>query len=135
MIRTLLERTTHGLVFKRQLPHRYGGAAFYASPEGGLRYLRPSVSKIDPPLLEAAVDTVRPGDIVWDIGANVGLFSFAAAGLAGSRGRVYSFEPDAFLVGLLRRSASLRNSNAAPVEVVPVAVADAVALQRFHIAA
>jgi len=81
------------------------------------------------------VDTVRPGDTVWDIGANVGLFTFAAAGIAGPKGHVYSFEPDTFLVRILRRSAALPNPNAAPVEVVPVAVADGLALQRFHIAA
>lgn len=122
------------MVFKRRLPARYGGCAFYASPEGGLRYLRPGIHKLDPPLLEAAVDTVKPGDIVWDIGANVGLFSFSAAGLAGEQGRIYSIEPDTVLVRLLRRSAGIRNRGAAPVDVLPVAVADSVAFHRFQIA-
>jgi FkbM family methyltransferase len=135
MLRSLLERVTHDFEFKRRLPERYGGCAFYASSEGGLRYLRPNVARIDPPLLEAALDTIRSGDVVWDVGANVGLFSFAAAGIAGANGRVYSIEPDAVLVQLLRRSAGIGNANAAPVDVLPVAVADSLAMQRFQIAA
>lgn len=104
----------------------------YISPECGLSYwfgLRPSQK-----LLENAAETVKPGSVIWDVGANMGLFSFAAAGLAGAKGRVYSFEPDVMLVSLLRRSARL-NPEAAPVEVIPCAVSDSVALVRFNIAA
>ena len=84
-------------------------------------------------LLTNAAETVKPGSVVWDVGANMGLFSFAAAGLAGPAGRVYAFEPDAFMATLLRRSARL-NRQAAPVEVIPCAVSDTVSLARFNIA-
>lgn len=103
----------------------------YISPECGLSYwvgLRASEK-----LLENAAETVKPGSVVWDVGANMGLFSFASAGLSGPTGRVYAFEPDATLVTLLRRSARL-NPQAAPVEVIPCAVSDAVSLARFNIA-
>jgi len=36
---------------------------------------------------------VRPGDVIYDIGANVGFFSLIAARLVGHTGCVYSFEP------------------------------------------
>jgi len=36
---------------------------------------------------------VRPGDVVVDAGANIGLFSLMAAALAGPGGKVYAFEP------------------------------------------
>lgn len=36
---------------------------------------------------------VRTGDIFMDIGANIGVYSLAAAHRAGSAGRVYAFEP------------------------------------------
>ena len=42
-------------------------------------------------------EMVRPGDVVWDIGANVGLFAFAAANRAGSSGQVIAVEPDLWL--------------------------------------
>jgi FkbM family methyltransferase len=43
----------------------------------------------------------RTGDVVWDVGANVGMFTFACAFRAGSSGHVVAIEPDAFLVDLL----------------------------------
>jgi len=79
------------------------------------------------------VETVKPGGVVWDVGANMGLFSFAAAGLAGAAGRVYAFEPDAVMARLLRRSARL-NPEAAPVEIIPCAVAEDLGLAHFEIA-
>jgi FkbM family methyltransferase len=36
---------------------------------------------------------LRPGDIFLDIGANVGLYTLAAAHIVGSKGRVHAFEP------------------------------------------
>jgi FkbM family methyltransferase len=103
------------------------------SSEGGLRYLRPRLGGIDPTLLRLLAEVVQPGELVWDIGANLGLFSFAAAVAAGPSGRVLAIEPDALLVGLLRRSAAA-NHGQAPVEVLPAAVADDLGVARFHIA-
>jgi FkbM family methyltransferase len=57
---------------------------------------------------------------VWDVGANVGLFTFAAAGLAGPGGHVVSVEADVWLANNLLRYAR-RNHYAAPVSVVPAA--------------
>ncbi len=36
---------------------------------------------------------LKPGDVVLDIGANVGLFSLLTASCVGEKGRVYAFEP------------------------------------------
>ncbi|HEX3470821.1 MAG TPA: FkbM family methyltransferase [Silvibacterium sp.] len=77
---------------------------------------------------------VKPGAVVWDIGANLGLFSFAAAGLAGPSGKIFAVEPDIYLVNLLRRSSRLNNDQAAPVTVIPCAAADSLALETFNIA-
>jgi FkbM family methyltransferase len=131
--RAVLEQTTHRLVLRRRLPRPFRAARIYVSSEGGLRYLRASMSGVDPDLLRLAAEMIRPGDVVWDIGANIGLFSFAAAVAAGPNGHVLALEPDALLVGMLRRSA-VANHNLAPVEVLPVAVSDEIAVARFHIA-
>jgi FkbM family methyltransferase len=131
MLRRVAERLSRGRAYVRRLPQACGGCRMYISPECGLSYwlgLRAAHS-----LLRNAAETVKPGSIVWDIGANMGLFSFAAAGLAGPEGRVYAFEPDTVLVNLLRRSAQL-NPRAAPVEVIPCAVSDSVSLRKFNIA-
>lgn len=37
---------------------------------------------------------IKKGDIVLDIGANIGYFTLLSANLAGEKGRVYSFEPE-----------------------------------------
>jgi FkbM family methyltransferase len=134
MLRTVAERLSRGRSFRYRLPRIYGGCRFYLTPEAGLRYWIPSRGiKGDENLLKNAAETVKPGSVVWDVGANMGLFAFAAAGLAGAGGRVYAFEPDAVMARLLRASARL-NPQAAPVEVIPCAIAQDVALAHFQIA-
>jgi FkbM family methyltransferase len=41
----------------------------------------------------ALMSQVRPGDVVWDIGANVGLYSLQLSEAVGPTGKVFAFEP------------------------------------------
>jgi FkbM family methyltransferase len=132
-LRSAVERASHRVVVCRRLPPPFTGARIYVSTEGGLRYLARSMAEVDPSLLRLVAEVVRPGDTVWDIGANMGLFSFAAAVSAGPAGRVLALEPDTDLAGLLRRSAA-GNTGHAPVEVLPAAVSGELSVARFHIA-
>jgi FkbM family methyltransferase len=70
---------------------------------------------------------------VWDIGANQGLFMFAAAAAAGREGEVVAFEPDSFLVSLMERSLDSGTHHGAKVSVLPLAVADELGVTRFLI--
>jgi FkbM family methyltransferase len=134
MLKAIAERLSRGRSFRHRLPKMYGGCWMYLTPEAGLRYWLPRRAlRMDEHLLDNAAETVKAGSVVWDVGANMGLFTFAAAGLAGPAGRVYAFEPDEIMVSLLRRSAQL-NQSAAPVEVIPCAVYDSFSLARFNIA-
>jgi FkbM family methyltransferase len=36
---------------------------------------------------------IRPGDIVWDVGANIGLYSKKFSAITGSTGKVFAYEP------------------------------------------
>lgn len=68
-------------------------------------------------------EQVKPGAVVYDIGANAGFYTLLAARLAGPTGRVYAFEPVPANIARLRRHLSLnRTSN---VEVLELAVSDA----------
>ncbi|AXC13215.1 methyltransferase, FkbM family domain protein [Acidisarcina polymorpha] len=133
LLRQVAELLSRRRVFRRRFPAKYGSAQLYVTPECGLRYLRGNLESVDPMLLDLAAELVQPGAVVWDVGANLGLFSFAAAGLAGVDGQIFALEPDTYLVGLLRRSARLKNAHAAPVNVIPCAVADTMSLATFHI--
>jgi FkbM family methyltransferase len=133
-LRLVLEQATHRIVVRRRLPPPFADARIYTSSEGGLKYLARRMTQVDPVLLQLAAEVVRPGATVWDIGANIGLFSFAAAVAAGPKGHVLAVEPDTDMVRLLRRSAAV-NSGHAPVEVLPAAVCDELSVARFHIAA
>lgn len=103
------------------------------SPSGGLKYLFKRMARVDPLLIDLCEKHVSQGDVVWDIGANVGLFTLSAAACAGPSGRVVAFEPDCWLVQLLRRSARLQRDSA-PVDIVPSAVAESIGVRSFSLA-
>jgi FkbM family methyltransferase len=88
---------------------------------------------VDPTLLRLATEFIQPGNVVWDIGSNLGLFSLAASVSAGPLGHVIAVEPDTAIVSLLRRSVAA-NHGTSPVDVLPVAVADKVGVSQFHVA-
>ena len=68
------------------------------------------------------VGRLRPSMTVWDIGANVGLYTLPCARAVGPDGRVYAFEPIPRNVHFLRRHITLNRLG--NVEVCEVAVSD-----------
>jgi FkbM family methyltransferase len=134
VIRNLLERISRGVVLKRRLPAELGGLVLLVSPDASLKYWKRDLQKIDPVLLGAARTLVNPADVVWDIGANIGLFTFASAGLAGIGGQVLAIEPDPWLSDLLRRSSDLNGNSGCSINVLTVAVGDQLGDATLNIA-
>lgn len=134
MFRALLERLSRGVVLERRLPADLGGFAVLVSPDASLRFWFRDLAAADPVLFDAARELVRPGDVVWDVGANVGLFSFAAAGLSRPDGRVLAIEPDPWLAQLVKRSAALNPDLGGRFNVLQAALTERAGDAVLHIA-
>lgn len=80
------------------------------------------------------LNTIEVGDVLYDVGANIGLYSLLAARRVGSAGHVYAFEPHAAnLVSLLRNIAL--NDLGSRVTVVGSPLGGEVGFAPFHYAA
>jgi len=136
ILRRWAELISRGVVLRRRLPHEFQNLAIYVSPEASLRYWRLDLSKVDPMLCDMVREMVKAGHVVWDVGANVGLFSFCAAALAGPSGYVLAIEPDFWLAHLVTRSAKElpKHGVAAPVVVLCAAAAENTGVGNFQIA-
>ncbi len=122
-VRQLAEHMSRNVVLRRRLPSSFRRLPIYVTPEASLRYWLP-MPKVDPLLYRMARELVKPGDVVWDVGANVGLFSLCAATLAGSKGFVLAIEPDRQLARLIRQTFLKldRNSDTAPAAILHKAI-------------
>jgi FkbM family methyltransferase len=74
---------------------------------------------------------VRRGDVVLDVGANIGYYSLLFARLVGPEGKVFAFEPDPTNFGLLTRN--VRRNGYANVVAVPAAVGDRTGKLRLYL--
>ena len=61
----------------------------------------------EPATLRAYSAVIRPGDTVFDIGANIGAHTLHFARLAGPSGRVFAFEPTDYATAKLRSNLAL----------------------------
>ena len=98
MLRRMTEHLTRDWVVRRRLPSDFARVPFHVSPSAGLRYLFRPMDTVDPILLNLVKEFVGPGSVVWDVGANVGLFAFAAYN-AGP-GRIQALREEAAKKGL-----------------------------------
>ena len=85
---------------------------------------RPSyvLGTAEPEMQRCLQEHVRPGDVVLDLGANVGFFTLISAALVGSSGQVIAYEPVPTVAGALRHNVALNGLD--NVHVVEAAVSD-----------
>jgi len=127
--RSLLRR----LVYKRRLPRVFARTPLYVTPDATLEYILPGRQCFDQDLLRVAHEYTRSDSIVWDIGANLGVFSLACASIA-TKGRVLAVEPDPWMASLIKKSAQLRANRSLTVDVLCAAISDRAGVASFHIA-
>ena len=130
-LRTLMERLSRGRILKRHLPTDFGSVPILVSPDAALSFWK---TRTESDLFDFAREFVEAGSVVWDVGANVGLLSIAAAQRAGVSGKVMAVEADIWLAALLRKSAAMQPSTSAPIQVIPAAVFDSPTIASFNVA-
>jgi FkbM family methyltransferase len=132
MLRTIVEKMARGISIKRQLPSRFGKTSLYVSPDSQLKYLKPGEQGLDSELLKIVDKWINENSIVWDIGANVGVFSFAAASIA-RNGFTLAVEADIWLNQLMRKSLSIHENSELNIQILPCAIADRNGIATFLI--
>jgi len=61
------------------------------NPRTGQTYAR---GDVEPAVESALAGRLKPGDVFYDLGANIGFYTILAARATGAQGKVFSFEPD-----------------------------------------
>lgn len=92
----------------------------FAAPNALCKWRYETFSSKEPETLEW-IDNIPDGAVLWDIGANVGLYSIYAAKKRNCK--IWAFEPSVFNLELLARNIYL-NGLADRVCIVPIALSD-----------
>ncbi len=83
-------------------------------------FLRKNSCKKEPETIEWIKTYIKPGDVVYDIGANVGAYSFVADRHTGGKAKIYSFEPSFSTFAQLVNNINL---NSCQGRIIPLCVA------------
>lgn len=133
-LRKILELLARGRALKRHFKVNGVSVPLWVSPDAQLKYLKLGDGSFDADLIRIAEKHLSPSSIVWDVGANVGVFTFAAASIAKS-GVVLSIEADCWLATLLRKTLLFPFYCERDVRILPVAVGSEDSVAQFQIAA
>jgi Methyltransferase FkbM domain len=96
------------------------GIRMYLNP--ALAGVRVIVGRYEPPLMRWMKRTIRPGNVVFDIGSNDGHEALIAAKLVGPTGRVFAFEPLDEVRALLHRNVDANPELAPRITILPFMV-------------
>jgi FkbM family methyltransferase len=73
----------------------------------GGSFVRYLTGDAEPEVQDALAELVKPGQTVYDVGANIGFFTMLCSRLVGPQGRVYAFEPVPQNLATLKRNVAL----------------------------
>ena len=86
----------------------------------------------EPALFDFLKQTIRPGDVVLDVGAFVGIYAVLAARWSAPDGRVIAFEPTPSSAALARKHLAFNGVAPERVQIVEAAVSDRAARATLH---
>lgn len=133
IIRVIAERFFRNRILRRKILVAGEWISLFVSPDSQLKYLKIGSGVFDQDLINIAEKFLRENSNVWDVGANVGVFSFASSVVA-NKGAIVSIEPDIWLAGILRKTSKLKEYSDKKIKVVPVAVSSENGVASFMIA-
>jgi FkbM family methyltransferase len=107
----------------------HNGTKFILSTPNGLNHYRADTFSTKEPETLEWVNTFKSGSILWDIGANVGLYSCYAAKTKNCK--VYSFEPSVFNLELLAKNIWL-NSLTSNISIIPMPLSDKIGFNTLN---
>lgn len=131
--KTALGRYVYGQIVDRamgrtqQVTH-HGLNLLFSIPNAQSKSRADTFSTKEPETLEW-IDGIPPGAILWDIGANVGLYTCYAAKARSCR--VFAFEPSVFNLELLARNIFL-NQLTTQVTIVPLPLSADLGISRLN---
>ncbi|MFZ0304484.1 MAG: FkbM family methyltransferase [Terracidiphilus sp.] len=120
-------------VFKKRLPQEFGGAQINVTARSDIRLLLPGLESSASDLFEVASRYIKRNFCVWDVGSNLGVFSFCSARKAGVDGKVYSLEADPHYVELQNKTIRSLPAEYAPVSPLCGAIANRMAILELTI--
>ena len=119
--RRFLLRIFAGIYLRRRGTTPAGAFEIYVSAGSSLKMFDPRGLPIDPVHFAFIRNWMKPDFVVWDIGANLGLFAFSSALIAR---RVFAFEPDVDVARSISRSIDLPANRELHIAVMSLAVSD-----------
>ncbi len=127
--RFLYARITHTVMERTQTVRHGNVTLVFAIPNALTKFRADTFSTKEPETLEW-IDGMTTGSVVWDIGANVGLYTCYAAKARDCR--VFAFEPSVFNLELLARNI-FSNGLTHRATIVPLPLSDELSLNTLNL--
>lgn len=124
----LARKLTGSIVYLKRLPADFGGHKIYVTSRADINMLAPGMQRAASDLFMVVRKYVHEGQIVWDIGSNLGILSFSSAIQVGRFGSVYSLEANPRYADIQTRTLKTFTRDAGRVTVLCAAVADKMGL-------
>jgi FkbM family methyltransferase len=121
-------RILRTLYAKQGLPWNVHDEIVRIDPD--VRHLVPH--RPEPALFEFLKQTIRPGDVVLDVGAFVGIYAVLAARWSGPDGRVIAFEPTPASAAIARKHLAFNGVGPERVQLVEAAVSNRATRATLH---
>ena len=128
MGRYFFERIVESAMNRNLMTEHRGTKLIFSIPNALNRYRVDTFASKEPETLQW-IDRISEGAVLWDIGANVGLYSCYAAKARGCR--VFAFEPSVFNLEILARNIFL-NQLTDLITIVPLPLSEGLAFNKLN---